>query len=93
MLPKYRNPSHPGEILRDLYMEPLGLTQTRLARHLGCTRAALNELIHGRRGVSPQMALRLADVFKTTPQLWLNLQMDYDLWKAQQQHKSLPAIA
>jgi antitoxin HigA-1 len=93
MLPKHRNPSHPGEILKELYLEPLSLTQGQLAAHLGCTRAAVNEILNGKRGVSPEMACRLADAFKTTPELWMNLQRDYDLAQVRKTHKKLSAIA
>jgi addiction module HigA family antidote len=93
MQPKHQNPFHPGEILQELYLEPLGLSQGIVAKHLGCTRAALNEIINGRRGISPKMACRLADAFNTTPELWLNLQRDYDLWQVRKTHKKLSAIA
>jgi addiction module HigA family antidote len=93
MLPKDRTPSHPGEILKELYIEPLGLTQGGLAEHLGCTRTALNEIIHGKRGISPKMACRLADAFKTTPEMWLNLQRDYDLWEARKDYTPIQSIA
>lgn len=92
MLPKNRKPSHPGEILKDLYMEPLELTQQALADHLGCTRAAISEIVNGRRGISPEMALKLSDAFNTSAELWENLQMDYDLHKAREKHKSIPPI-
>jgi len=92
MLPKYRPPSHPGEILKELYMLPLGITQTELAKHLRCTRIALNEIINGKRGITPQMAYKLADAFNTPPELWLNLQMKMDLWAAGQKHKKIKAL-
>lgn len=92
MLPKNRKPSHPGEILKELYMEPLGLTQQGLADHLGSTRAAISEIVNGRRGVSPEMALKLADAFSTSPELWENLQRDYDLYRAKAKHKTIPPI-
>lgn len=88
-----RTPSHPGEILNELYMEPLGLTQAALAEHLGCTRTAINEIVRGKRGISPEMACKLADAFKTTPELWLNLQRDYDLYQTRKSHKPVKAIA
>lgn len=93
MLPTNRTPSHPGEILRELYMEPLELSQGILAKHLGCTRVALNEIVNGHRGITPQMAFRLADAFKTTPELWLNLQRDFDLEQVRKSHKTIPPIA
>lgn len=93
MLPTNRTPSHPGEILKELYMEPLNLTQSALAEHLDCTRTALNEIINGKRGISPQMACKLADAFKTTPELWLNLQRDHDLWVTRKNYKPIRSIA
>jgi len=76
------NPVHPGEVLKEMYLEPLGLTVTDAAESLGITRKTLSELINARSGVSTSMALRLAKAFGTTPELWLNMQQNYDLWKA-----------
>jgi addiction module HigA family antidote len=87
-----RTPSFPGEILKELYMEPLGLTQGQLAQHLNCTRSAINEIINGRRGISVEMACRLGDAFGTSPELWLNLQRTYDLWLVRQTHVELPRL-
>jgi len=81
------NPPHPGEILRGLYLEPLGLTVTEAARGLGITRKALSDLLNGRSGISPTMALRLARAFDTTPESWLNLQQQHELWKARRKAK------
>ena len=71
--------SHPGEILREMYLEPLGLTVTDAAKALGITRKTLSELVNKRSGVSTSMALRLSKAFGTTPELWLNMQRNYDL--------------
>ena len=71
-------PAHPGEILREMYLEPLGLTVTDAAKALGITRKTLSELVNKRSGVSTSMALRLSKVFGTTPELWLNMQRNYD---------------
>jgi addiction module HigA family antidote len=76
------NPPHPGEVIRELCLEPLNLSVTAAARALGVTRKALSELLNGRTGVSPSMALRLAKAFDTTAESWLNLQQQYDLWQA-----------
>ena len=73
-------PAHPGEVLKELYLEPLQLTITDTAKALGVTRNALSELINGHSGVSTKMALRLGKSFGTTPELWLNMQQNYDLW-------------
>ena len=75
-------PAHPGEVLKEVYLEPLQLTVTDTAKALGVTRKALSELANGRAGISTQMALRLAKAFGTTPELWLNMQHNYDLWLA-----------
>jgi len=74
-------PTHPGEILREI-LEDEGLTQKKLAEEIGVSFRAVNELINGKRGITPEMALRLSRRFKTTPLFWLNLQANYDLWKA-----------
>lgn len=72
------NPVHPGEIVQE-YMEGLGLTVSALAAHLKITRANLSRMIHGRTGVSAEMALRLSEAFGTSPQVWIRLQANYDL--------------
>jgi addiction module HigA family antidote len=74
-------PTHPGEILREI-LEDEGITQTKLAEEIGVSFRAVNELINGKRGITPEMALRLSKRFKTTPLFWINLQANYDLWKA-----------
>ena len=75
-----REPSHPGKILKNLYLEPLSLTISDLAKKLHVSRKTLSQLINGRAGISPDMALRLSQAFDTSPQLWMNLQQTYDLW-------------
>ena len=77
------NPHHPGEIIKEAYLEPLGLTVTDAAKALKVTRKTLSAIINGRAGVSPAMAIRLSKAFNVTPQLWLNMQQSYDLWRAQ----------
>ncbi len=76
------NPPHPGEVIRELCLEPLGVSVTVAARSLGVTRKALSELLNGKSGVSPSMALRLAIAFDTSPESWLNMQQQYDLYRA-----------
>lgn len=76
------NPLHPGEMLREEFLEPLGLSQAAFARKIGWSRARLNELIRGKRGITVEAALDLADVLGTSPKLWLNLQATYDLDRA-----------
>ena len=78
-------PHHPGEILNELYFQPLNLTVTEAAGKLLITRPNLSGIVNGKNGISPQMALKLAKAFNTTPQYWMNLQNNYDLWKASQQ--------
>ena len=78
-----KNPFHPGEILIEEFLEPMGMTQTAFAEKVGWTRARLNELIRGKRGVTADAALDLADALGTSPKLWMNLQATYDLDKAQ----------
>lgn len=75
------NPFHPGEILLEEFLEPAGLTQTAFAKQVGWTRAKLNELIKGKRGITAASALDLADALGTSPNLWMNLQVTFDLDK------------
>ncbi|MCY4156516.1 MAG: HigA family addiction module antitoxin [Gammaproteobacteria bacterium] len=77
------NPFHPGEILLEEFLQPIGLTQTACAERLGWTRARLNELVRGKRGVTAEAALDLARVLGTSPKLWMNLQATFDLDRAQ----------
>ncbi len=74
-----KNPLHPGRIVRAECLEPLGLSVTKAAQGLGVTRKALSELVNGRSGVSAEMAFRLAKAFGASPEMWLGLQMDFDL--------------
>lgn len=75
-------PSHPGEILKYHHIEPLGLTVTETAKGLGVSRNQLSALLNGRAGVSPEMAVKLSEAFGTSPELWINLQSQYDIWHA-----------
>jgi len=77
---RMHNPAHPGEILRELYLEPLGITITEAAEALGVSRKHVSAIINGRAPVTPDMAMRLAAAFVTEPELWVNLQAQYDLW-------------
>jgi addiction module HigA family antidote len=74
-----KNPPHPGEIIRDLYIEPLELTVTQAAAGLGVSRKTLSLLLNGHAGISPEMAVRLSKAFGRSPEGWLQLQMQYDL--------------
>ena len=77
-----RRPTHPGEILREDVLPAAGLTQDKLAKLLGVSRRTISEILHERRPVSTDMAHRLARVFKTTPEFWMNLQQAVDIWEA-----------
>jgi addiction module HigA family antidote len=79
MRPKKLDPVHPGEILLKEFIEPLGLSQNRLALALGVPARRINEIVLGKRGITADTALRLARYFKMSPQFWLGLQMDYEL--------------
>jgi addiction module HigA family antidote len=76
-------PPHPGRIVRQECIEALGLTVTAAAKGLGVTRKALSELVNGKSGISPEMAVRLSKAFGSSPELWLGLQMDFDLAQLQ----------
>lgn len=78
------NPPHPGEVLRELCIEPLGITVTDAAQSLGVSRKTLSAILNQRAGISPEMAIRLSKAFDTTAESWLNQQMKYDLWLANQ---------
>src|SRR5512146_221885 len=82
--PLKRRPTHPGEMLREDFMPDFGLTVAGLADAVGVSRQSINELLRGRRGVSPEMALRLARLFGNSPEFWLNAQRAVDLWDASQ---------
>jgi antitoxin HigA-1 len=76
------NPPHPGEILKELYLDPLEMTVTEAARRLGVSRKTLSKIVNGNAGVTANMAMRLGYSCATTPDLWINAQANYDLWHA-----------
>jgi addiction module HigA family antidote len=78
------NPAHPGEILREMYLEPLSVSITAAAEALGVTRKHVSEIVNGHAPVSADMAIRLSAALGTEPELWVNLQAQYDLWEATQ---------
>ena len=78
------NPPHPGKILKDLYLPDYNLSVTAFALKIGVSRNTASELVNEHCGVSAEMALKLSKAFKTTPQFWLNMQTQYDLWQAKQ---------
>lgn len=83
------NPPHPGTFIREICLKPLNLTITTAAKHLNVSRKTLSELLNGKIGISPEMALRLAKAFNTSPESWLTQQMHFDLWKAKQKKPKL----
>ncbi len=92
MLPKFRLPTHPGEMLLEEFLKPLGISQAVLARHLGWPYARLNEIINGKRGITAASALDLGDALKTGPEFWLNLQRDWDLWHSKKKHRAIQPL-
>jgi len=81
-LPANRPPTHPGEMLREEFLVPLDMTQTELAERIGVSYPRVNEIVNGKRGITPDTALRLSRLFGTTPEFWLNGQRNWDLWHA-----------
>lgn len=82
LIPSHRAPTHPGEMLLEEFLKPLGMTQRDLAKAIGVSYPRINELVHGKRGVTPDTALRLGQLFGVEPEFWLNLQMAWDLYEA-----------
>ena len=89
---KKRKPSHPGKILDELYIKPLKLNLQKLADRLGVARNTLFKIRTSKASVTPAIALSLAEAFDTTPQLWLNLQLNYDLWVEEHSHAPVEPI-
>jgi len=83
------NPPHPGEIIRELCLEPLGISVTEAAKALGVSRKTLSAILNGRAGVSPEMAVRLSIAFDTSAESWMNQQVQFDLWIAERHRKGL----
>lgn len=90
MLPTNRMPTHPGEVVSDEFLKPLGLTQVALAEHLDVPVQRINELVRGKRGVTPETAWLLAGAFGTTPDFWINLQTAHDLAATKPTRKITP---
>jgi addiction module HigA family antidote len=86
------NPPHPGEIIKSLCLEPLGLSVTEAAKGLGVSRKTLSAILNGRAGISPEMAVRLSIAFETSAESWMNQQAQYDLWHAEQRRKKLRVV-
>ena len=83
------NPPHPGEIVKELCLEPLGISVTAAAKGLGVSRKTLSAILNGRAGISPEMAIRLSIAFDTSAESWLNQQSQFDLWLAEQHRSDL----
>jgi addiction module HigA family antidote len=83
------NPPHPGEVIKELCLDPLKLTVTAAAEGLGVSRRALSALLNAHAGISPDMAIRLSKAFGRSPESWLQLQLQYDLWQAEQRAPSI----
>ena len=94
LLPENRTPTHPGEVLLEEFLVPMGISQVALAKHLGISVQRVNEIVHGKHGVTAKTAWLLAQAFGTTPEFWMNLQVAYDLAhsKPRQQVRSLVVI-
>jgi len=86
-----REPTSPGEILREEFLAPLGMTQRELAEHLGCDVKVINRIVNGRTSVSAKMALRLGAAFRMSPEFWLNAQKAVDLFRAERSLSTLPS--
>lgn len=83
------NPPHPGEVIRELCLEPLGLSVTAAAEALGVSRKTLSAVLNSKAGISPEMAIRLSIAFNTSSESWLTQQSQYELWHAEQHRKDL----
>lgn len=81
-LPANRSPIHPGEMLLEEFLKPLEMTQAELAKRIGVSYVRVNELVNGKRGITPDTALRLGRLFNTGPEFWLNDQLRWDMWHA-----------
>lgn len=89
---RMHNPPHPGEILKQLCLEPLGLTITAAAEGLGVSRKTLSAILNARGNLTPEMAVRLSMAFGTSAESWLNLQTQYDLWQVKRQRKGMRVV-
>ncbi|MFZ5879935.1 MAG: HigA family addiction module antitoxin [Chloroflexota bacterium] len=87
MLPENRIPTHPGEILLEEFLSPLGLSQVAFAAHIGVPVQRINEIVRGKRGITPETAWLFADAFGNSPEFWLNLQTNYDLARSRPKKK------
>jgi len=89
---KKRAPTPPGEILLEEFLKPLNLSQSAFARHIGWTQPKVNEIIMGKRGITPETAMVFADAFGTSAKFWLNAQLAVDLWNAEKSHRKVKRL-
>ena len=87
-----RKPTHPGRILKEHYIDPLNLSITKLAENLDVSRKAVSAIVHEKKSITPDMALRLSQAFDTTPDLWASLQKNYDMWCAENKSENWKAV-
>jgi addiction module HigA family antidote len=90
MIPTNRLPTHPGEVLLEEFLEPLGITQVAFAKHIGVPTQRVNEIVRGKRGVTPESAWLFGQALSTTPEFWLNLQNAHDLVRARPEREVSP---
>ena len=87
-LHKKKQPKHPGKVIREEFVERLGLTQSELAKQLNCRFAKINEILNEKRSITPNFALQLEKVLGLPAEVWMSLQAEYDLWKERQRHSA-----
>ena len=92
MIPENRLPTHPGEILSEEFLLPLGVTQVALAQHIGVPVQRINEIVRGKRGVTPETAWLLSQAFGTSPEFWINLQTNYDLARTRPKESHIKSL-
>ncbi|RLA97514.1 MAG: addiction module antidote protein, HigA family [Deltaproteobacteria bacterium] len=88
-IPTHRKPTHPGEMLLEEFLKPMGMTQKELSKNIRVPYQRINEIINGKRGISPSTALRLAKFFGTSEDFWINLQLRWDLYRAMKKEKEI----
>ncbi len=92
MIPENRLPTHPGEILSEEFLLPLGVTQVALAQHIGVPVQRINEIVRGKRGITPETAWLLSQAFGTSPEFWINLQTNYDLARTRPKERHIKSL-
>jgi antitoxin HigA-1 len=92
MIPENRLPIHPGEILSEEFLIPLGMTQVALAEHIGVPVQRINEIVRGKRGITPETAWLFSQAFGTSPEFWINLQTNYDLARTRPKERRIKLL-